>query len=81
MTATTVVAGMLLGRMSMVMTGGLLNTLAGFGLLVAAIVVGSATIWIGPADPLSLVPAAVGLALLFGLRVWGPRSVLKSQEV
>ncbi len=80
-TATTVVAGMLIGRMSMVMTGGLLNTLAGFGLLGAAIVVGSATIWIGPADPLSLVPAAVGLALLFGLRVWGPRSVLKSQEV
>jgi len=80
-TATTVVAGMLIGRMSMVMTGGLLNTLAGFGLLGVAIVVGSATIWIGPADPLSLVPAAVGLALLFGLRVWGPRSVLKSQEV
>ena len=76
-TATTVVAGMLIGRMSMVMAGGLLNTLAGFGLLGVAIIVGSATIWIGPADPLSLAPAAVGLVLVFGLRFCGTRFVLK----
>ena len=36
-TATAVVAGMLIGRMSMVMAGGVLNVLAGFGLLAAAI--------------------------------------------
>jgi TRAP transporter 4TM/12TM fusion protein len=72
-TATTVVAGMLIGRMSMVMTGGLLKTLAGFGLLAVAIFVGSATIWIGPADLLSLAPAVAGLALLIYLRVWAPK--------
>jgi hypothetical protein len=77
-TATTVLAGMLIGRMSMVMAGGLLNTLAGFGLLGVAIIVGSATIWIGPADPLSLAPAAVGLVLVFGLRFCGTRFVLKN---
>jgi TRAP-type uncharacterized transport system fused permease subunit len=79
-TATSVVAGMLIGRMSMVMAGGVLNVLAGFGLLAAAIVVGSATVWIGPADPLSLVPAGVGLILMYGLRFWRQRSVLKSQQ-
>ncbi len=79
-TATAVVAGMLIGRMSMVMAGGVLNVLAGFGLLAAAIVVGSATVWIGPADPLSLVPAGVGLILMYGLRFWRQRSVLKSQQ-
>jgi TRAP transporter 4TM/12TM fusion protein len=78
--ATAIVAGMLIGRMSMVMTGGVLNTLAGFALLAAAIVVGSATIWIGPADPLSLVPAAVGLVAMYGFRYWRSRSVLGSQE-
>jgi len=67
-TATCVVAGLLVGRMSMVMDGRFINTLAGLGLLAAAIFVGSATVWIGPADPLSLAPAAGGLALWLFLR-------------
>ncbi len=67
---TAIVAGMLIGRMSMVMAGGALNVLAGFALLAVAIVVGSATIWIGPADPLSLVPAAVALVAMYGFRYW-----------
>lgn len=67
-TITCVVAGLLVGRMSMVMTGGFINTMAGLGLLAAAIVVGSSTVWIGPADPLTLAPTALGFAFWLFLR-------------
>ncbi len=79
-TATCVVAGILVGRMSMVMTGGFINTMAGLGLLAAAIVVGSATVWIGPADPLVLAPAALGLAFWLFLRGRTPKPTAEPQE-
>ena len=75
-----VVAGLLVGRMSMVMTGGFVNTLAGLGLLAAAIVVGGATVWIGPADPLALAPAALGLAFWLFLRGRTPKITAEPQK-
>ncbi len=74
-------AGMLVGRMTMVMSGGLVKTLAGFGLLIAAIVVGSATVWIGPADPLALAPAAAGLVFIIWLRNGYEKKALQPQKV
>jgi len=79
-TVTCVVAGILVGRMSMTMTGGFVDTMAGLGLLAAAIFVGSATVWIGPADPLSLVPAAFGVALWLFLRRRTPKLTAEPQK-
>ena len=79
--ATCIVAGILVGQMSMVMGRSSLGTLGGFCFLIAAIVVGSATLWIGPADPLVLVPAAIGFLPVFLFRAWRARVAERTQAV
>lgn len=64
-----VVGGLLVGQMSMVMGRSALGTLSGWGLLISAIIVGSSTLWIGKADLMTLVPAAVGLIIVYSLRL------------
>lgn len=68
-TLTAMVGGLLIGQM-MIVAGraGVLGILGAGALLVAAIVVGSATLWIGPETPLALAPAAVGVVIYFLLR-------------
>lgn len=72
--ASCVVAGLLVGQMTMVMGRSAMGTVGGFAFLVAAIVIGSATVWIGPADPLVLVPSAIGLVIVFLFRQWRART-------
>jgi len=66
---TAAVAGMMIGQTAMHQGRkgwvGAVNTAA---LFLAAIVIGSATLWIGPETPLALVPAALGAGLLYWLR-------------
>ena len=64
-----VVGGLLIGQTTMVMGRSALGTLAGYALLSAAIVVGSATVWIGKADLMTLIPSAVGLIVVYSLRL------------
>jgi TRAP transporter 4TM/12TM fusion protein len=78
-TITCVVAGMLVGQMSMVMGRSALGTLSGFGFLVGAIIIGSATLWIGPADPLTLIPSGAGLLVVWLMRGWRARLADASQ--
>lgn len=63
--ATCGVAGLLMGKMAMVIGADVGGTGIGLLLLATAIVVGSATVWIGPADPMTLAPAALGLAVAY----------------
>lgn len=58
-------AALMMGRMATTMGQGLGGTAAGCAWLFGALVVGSATLWIGPANLLVLAPAAVG-----GLAAW-----------
>ena len=72
---TASAAGLLVGQMSGLLGGGgSLDTLLGLSCLLGALAVGSATIWIGPEDPLALVPALAGLVAVVGLRVRRTRS-------
>lgn len=68
-TATTIAGGLLLARMVMAYGKG---GAAGGGIaavyFTAAIVVGSATLWIGPQSPMSLVPAALAVLYLVFVR-------------
>ena len=64
-----VVGGLLVGQMTMVMGRSAMGTLTGYGLLAAAIIVGSSTVWIGRADLLTLIPSAVGLVAVYALRI------------
>lgn len=77
---TCVVAGLLVGQMTMVMGRNALGTLSGFFFLFAAIIIGSATIWIGKSDPLVLIPSAAGLLIVLVVRMWRNRTLLASQE-
>ncbi len=64
-----IVAGLLVGRMSMVMGKSASGTLFGWGLLIFAMVVGSSTVWIGRDDLLTLIPSAIGLIAVYLLRI------------
>lgn len=77
---TCVVAGLLVGQMTMVMGRSALGTLSGFSFLITAIIIGSSTIWIGKSDPLVLVPAAAGLVIVFLVRMWRNRTLVVSPE-
>ena len=79
-TITCVVAGFLVRQMSMVMGRSTLGTVTGFGFLIAAMIIGSATIWIGRDDPMTLVPAAVGLVVVRFMRGWRAREALATQQ-
>jgi len=60
----------LIGQMSGLMGGGgLISSVLGLLCLIGALVVGSATIWIGPEDPLALLPAVAALGVVVALRV------------
>ena len=76
---TCIVAGLLVCQMSMLMGRGLLGTLGGYAILACAMVVGSATLWIGKSDPLALAPAAVGLLIVYLFRLWRVRTMASSQ--
>jgi TRAP-type uncharacterized transport system fused permease subunit len=78
-TVTCVVAGLLVGQMTMVMGRNALGTLSGFAFLIGAIIIGSSTLWIGKSDPLVLVPCAAGLLLVYFLRQWRSRIMAESQ--
>ncbi|MEE8303372.1 MAG: TRAP transporter fused permease subunit [Candidatus Tectomicrobia bacterium] len=78
-TVTCVVAGLLVGQMTMVMGRSALGTLSGFAFLIGAIIIGSSTLWIGKSDPLVLVPCAAGLLLVYFLRQWRSRIMAESQ--
>jgi TRAP transporter 4TM/12TM fusion protein len=78
--ATCVVAGLLVGQMSMVMGRSALGTLCGFGFLVTAIIIGSSTIWIGKSDPMVFIPAAGGLLIVFLYRQWRARAMTAPQQ-
>ena len=69
--ATTAIgAGLLIGQMSGLMGGGgLISSVLGLLCFIGALVVGSATIWIGPEDPLALLPAVAALGVVVALRV------------
>ena len=68
-TFTAIVAGLLIGKMVIVAgRRGVLGISAAIALLVAAIAIGSATLWIGPETPLALVPAVAGIVLLVLMR-------------
>lgn len=79
-TISCVVAGLLVGQMSMVMGRSILGTLSGFGFLLAAIIIGSSTIWLGASDPVALIPAAVGLLVVWFMRNWRARLAVSSQQ-
>ena len=64
--ATILPAGLLIGQMSRLVSNELKEKIIGFGLLVIAILIGSATIWIGPEDLLVLIPVSVGFIIYFG---------------
>ena len=73
--ATVAAAGLLVGRMSGLLGGGGgLDTVLGLSCLVGAVAVGSATVWIGPEDPLALIPALAALAAVAALRARRTRS-------
>ena len=58
-----------MGQMSRLFGGdGKLDTALGFVYLAAALFVGSATVWIGPENPLALVPAVAGIAVIAVLK-------------
>lgn len=66
---SAVVAGVMIGQSTLVMgLKGSAGPIAAVTLFVAAIAVGSATIWIGSSNPLSLVPAAIGICLAYLVR-------------
>ena len=68
--ATAIGAGLLIGQMSGLMGGGgLISSVLGLLCLIGAVVVGSATIWIGPEDPLALLPAVAAFGVVVALRV------------
>lgn len=81
-TATATVAGMLIGQM-LVAAGraGFIGIIAATGLFASAIVIGSATLWIGPEAPMALAPAAAGLVFLFWLRTARAKKKPLGQEV
>ncbi len=63
---TAIVAGFLLAHSVTVLgSGKAAGWAAAIGMYVACLVVGSSTIWIGPESPLTLVVAAIGLALVY----------------
>ena len=64
--ATILPAGLLIGQMSRLVSNELKEKIIGFGLLVIAILIGSATIWIGPEDLLVLIPVSVGFIIYLG---------------
>ena len=67
---TSAVAGMMIGQTTMLMDlKGALGPISATVMFGAALVVGSATLWIGPETPTALAPAVLGAVLLFWLRV------------
>lgn len=64
-----ITAGMILARMVMAFgVGGVKGAAIALAYFAAAIVVGSATLWLGPENPLTLLPSAIGLGYLFAVR-------------
>lgn len=67
--ATCVVAGMMIGQSAMVIgVRSMGGTPGAVALFAGALIVGSATLWIGPMSPLALAPAAIGAVPLYFLR-------------
>ncbi len=80
-TITCLVAGALIGQ-TVIIAGknGFAGVIGAAGLFVAALVIGSATLWIAPDSALTLVPAGAGIALLVILRVGRTRKALQPQK-
>lgn len=67
--ATCVVAGLMIGQSALVMgMKGAVGPIGAAALFVGALAVGSATLWIGPATVAALVPAAVGVLVIYLVR-------------
>ena len=65
---TAITAGFLLAHSATVLGDGkAAGWAAAIGMYIACLVVGSSTIWIGPESPLTLVVAAIGLALVYSV--------------
>jgi TRAP transporter 4TM/12TM fusion protein len=63
--ATAIVAGWMFARAALVFgQGGLAGGVRSTSMFAAGLVVGSATLWLGPESPVNLVVAAVGIAIL-----------------
>ena len=66
--ATIIPAGLLIGQMSRLVSNRLKEKIIGFGCLAIAILIGSATIWIGSEDLLVLIPTTVGFIIYLGAK-------------
>jgi TRAP-type uncharacterized transport system fused permease subunit len=65
---TVLIAALLLAQgISRLEAGSLPTRVFGLTLVASSIAVGSATVWFGPENPLALVPAGVGLAIVFAI--------------
>lgn len=79
-TITCVVAGALIGQMVIVAGKGVIGIVGAVGLLVGALMTGSATLWIGPESLLAPAPSGAGLIVLFWLRNGREKKALRLQK-
>lgn len=73
-----VVAGALIGQMVIVAGKGVIGIVGAVGLLVGALMTGSATLWIGPETLLAL--AGAGTVVLYLLRTGRKKKALRLQK-
>lgn len=80
-TITCLVAGALIGQ-TVIVAGrdGFAGVIGAASLFMAALVIGSATLWISPDSALTLVPAGAGIVLLYMLRAERMRKALQPQK-
>jgi TRAP transporter 4TM/12TM fusion protein len=78
---TSVVAGMMIGQTTLLMDRkGVTGPVYATAMFAAAILVGSATLWIGKETPLALAPAVLAAVLLFWLRVRRNQQLVQPQN-
>lgn len=80
-TITCLVAGALIGQ-TVIAAGrdGFAGVIGAAGLFMAALAIGSATLWIAPDSALTLVPAGAGIVMLYMLRAGRMRKALQPQK-
>jgi TRAP transporter 4TM/12TM fusion protein len=79
--ATTVAAGIMIAQCAIYLGGkGAMGKPAAFALFLAAIAVGSATLWIGRESLLALLPAAAGLVLVWFAKQSRDRKALETAK-
>lgn len=67
--ATTIAAGLVIAKSVVAYgTGGPFGMFRSLALFATALVIGSATLWLGPENPLTLLPAAIGFGLFFVIK-------------